>query len=117
MTIDEGIRYCEETAHNNEILMNRYDSASGYSRSHNEDIRTEGAKGCERLMIFHRQLADWLRELKAYREAEDNIKHKAESGQWSDAVVYGMVKAQQIIKTTKFAHAIKSSEEGEKNDE
>lgn len=68
MTIDEAIKYCEETAYQNEILMKRYDDASGYNRSHNEKIRTDGAKGCEQLMSLHRQLASWLKELKAYRE-------------------------------------------------
>ena len=68
MNIDEAIKHCEEVAHQNEILMKRYDDASGYSRSRNEKIRTNGAKGCEQLISLYRQLAEWLRELKAYRE-------------------------------------------------
>ena len=66
--IDEAIQHCEEVAHQNEILMKRYDDASGYNRSHNEKIRTNGAKGCEQLISLYRQLAEWLRELKAYKE-------------------------------------------------
>lgn len=65
--LDEAIKHCEEVAHQNEILMKRYDDASGYSRSHNEKIRTNGAKGCERLISLYRQLVDWLRELQRYR--------------------------------------------------
>ena len=69
MTIDEAIKHCEEVAHQNEILMKRYDDASGYNRSHNEKIRTNGAKGCEQLISLYRQLAEWLRELKVVRES------------------------------------------------
>ena len=45
----------------------------------------------------HRQLVEWLRELKAYREAEEEIDRKRKSGQWSDAVVFGMGKALWIM--------------------
>lgn len=71
MTLDEAIKHCEEVAHQNEILMKRYDDASGYNRSHNEKIRTNGAKGCEQLISIYRQLAEWLRELKIHREIHD----------------------------------------------
>ena len=70
LDLESAIKHCEEVAHQNEILMKRYDDASGYSRSHNEKIRTNGAKGCEQLISLYRQLAEWLKELKAYREAE-----------------------------------------------
>jgi hypothetical protein len=71
MTIEEAIKHCEEVAYQNEILMKRYDDASGYNRSHNENIRTDGAKGCEQLISLYRQLAEWLEELKTYREFAD----------------------------------------------
>ena len=71
MTIDEAIKHCEETAHQNEILMKRYDDASGYNRSRNEKIRTNAAKGCEQLISLYRQLAEWLRELRALKENDD----------------------------------------------
>lgn len=67
-SLDEAIKHCEEVAYRNEILMKRYDDASGYNRSHNEKIRTNGAKGCEQLISLYRQIAEWLRELKWYRE-------------------------------------------------
>jgi hypothetical protein len=73
MTIEEAIKHCEEVAYQNEILMKRYDDASGYNRSHNENIRTDGAKGCEQLISLYRQLAEWLKELKAYEEAREEI--------------------------------------------
>ena len=72
ITLDEAIKHCEEVAHQNEILMKRYDDASGYNRSHNEKIRTNGAKGCEQLISLYRQLAEWLRELKQYKEIKNS---------------------------------------------
>lgn len=39
---------------------------------------------------YHRQLVALLKELKAYREAEEEIDRKRKSGQWSDAIVFGM---------------------------
>lgn len=53
---------------------------------------------------YHRQLAEWLRELKAWREAREEIVRKMNSGQWSDAVIFGMAKAIVIIDKTLFAH-------------
>lgn len=72
ITFDEAIKHCEEVAHQNEILMKRYDDASGYNRSHNEKIRTNDAKGCEQLISLYRQLAEWLIELKHYREIKNS---------------------------------------------
>ena len=71
MTIDEAIKHCEEVAYRNKILMKRYDDASGYNRSHNEKIRTDGAKGCEQIIYLYIQLAEWMRELKALKENDD----------------------------------------------
>ena len=74
LDLESAIKHCEEVAHQNEILMKRYDDASGYNRSHNENIRTNGAKGCEQLISLYRQLAEWLRELWALTEAEKEIR-------------------------------------------
>ena len=82
MTLEETIKHCEEVAYQNEILMKRYDDASGYNRSHNENIRTDGAKGCEQLISLYRQLAEWLKELKAYRKAEKEIEQELVN--WND---------------------------------
>lgn len=68
LTIDEAIKHCEEVAEEQSKLCKRYDDASGYSRSHNEAIRTTDAKRCEECVAEHRQLAEWLKELKALRE-------------------------------------------------
>ena len=71
MTLDEAIKHCEEVAEEQDKLCKRYDDASGYSRSHNEAIRTTDAKRCEECASEHRQLAEWLRELKIHREIHD----------------------------------------------
>ena len=66
--LDEAISHCEEVAKEQDKLCKRYDDASGYSRSHNEAIRTTDAKRCEECASEHRQLAEWLRELQRDRE-------------------------------------------------
>lgn len=64
LSLDELIKHCEEVAYQNELLMKRYDDASGYNRSHNENIRIDGAKGCEQLIYLYRQLAKLLKDYK-----------------------------------------------------
>ena len=69
MTLDEAIKHEEEEAIEQDKLCKRYDGASGYSRSHNEAIRTTEAKRCKECAKEYRQLAEWLKELKAQRDA------------------------------------------------
>ena len=76
MTIDKAIEHCEEVA---------------------ETIKSRLPDYAEPV-IDYMQIAEWLRELKAYREAEEKINRKMKSGQWSDAVVFGMGKAQLIMR-------------------
>lgn len=72
MTLDKAIKHAEEVAEEQVKLCKRYDDASGYSRSHNESIRTTDAKRCEECAEEHRQIAEWLKELKSYREDLEN---------------------------------------------
>ena len=74
ITLDGAIMHCEEVAENQDKLCKRYDDASGYSRSHNETIRTNDAKKCEECAEEHRQLAEWLRKLKKYEEGIEKTK-------------------------------------------
>lgn len=74
MTIEQAIKHAEEVATEQEILMGRYDAASGYARSRNESIRTESAKECEQCADEHRQLAEWLRELQERRKAPEIVR-------------------------------------------
>ena len=90
-SIDEAIQHCEEVAYQNEILMKRYDDASGYNRSHNEKIRTDGAKGCEQLISLYRQLAEWLRELKKWRTVRNRLSQNRITTSMYGDVVYGDV--------------------------
>lgn len=68
MTLDEEIKKLEEIAIEEDKLCKRYDDASGYTRSYNEKIRTTDAIKCEYSAAEHRQLAEWLKELKQLRE-------------------------------------------------
>ena len=68
MNIDEAIKHCLDVAKENDKLCKRFDDASGYTRSGNKDIRTTDAKKCEKCAEEHRQLAEWLKELKELRE-------------------------------------------------
>ena len=60
MTIDEAITRYEETADNLEKCADRIDELKCDSTTTRQSEE------------FHRQLADWLRELKAYREIITN---------------------------------------------
>lgn len=80
MTLDEAIRHCEEVAEEKEQEAKEAHVLSGMD--------------CMECAEEHRQLAEWLRELKAYREAREEIIRKRDSSQWSELVVHG------------FSHAI-----------
>lgn len=76
MTLDEAIKHCMEIAEDQDKLRKAYDDASGYSRSHNEAIRTNDAKKCEKCSQDFRQLAEWLRELKRLRVQQEKMAKK-----------------------------------------
>ena len=56
MTLDEAIAHCEEVAEKNDKIANTFD----YSLKTKSD--------CKECASEHRQLAEWLRKLKAYEE-------------------------------------------------
>ena len=85
MEIDEEIKYCEKVAEDQEWMAQAYDDDS------------MGEKLCYECAKERRQLAEWLRELKAYRESRKEITRKMNSGQWSEGVVYGLDKAVRIM--------------------
>lgn len=87
MTIDEAIKNAGKLAELNEEQAQIY-------REQDDII---GAWSYEECAKEHRQLAEWLRELKAYREARNEITRKMNSGQWSEVVVYGLDKAVRIM--------------------
>lgn len=73
LSIEEAIKHCEEVAKGQDYLAKRCDDASGYTRSHNEAIRTEEAKKHCECASEHRQLAEWLTKLKAYEESWEEL--------------------------------------------
>jgi hypothetical protein len=77
MTIEEAIKRAEETAIGEDELCKRYDRASGYSRNHDETIRTTDAKRCEKIAQEHRQLAEWLKDYKRLLENSSEIPNKS----------------------------------------
>lgn len=79
MTLDEAIKHCNEIAEAHAVLRKRYDDASGYSRSHNESIRTDDAKKHEKCSQEFKRLAEWLKELKTLKAEpyEDAISREA----------------------------------------
>ena len=86
MTIEEAIKRAEDTAIGADELCKRYDRASGYSRSHDETIRTNDAKMFEKSAQEHRQLAEWLKELKTYREFADWLVKAVLEKDWCKAL-------------------------------
>ena len=62
MTLDEAIKHAEEVAEENEKFCYKKGGKGGYF---NEDTDWDNAK----CAAEHRQLAEWLKELQAHREA------------------------------------------------
>lgn len=60
MTLDEAIKHCEEVAHEKRMESNECISVN--------DL--ENAEACYDCGEYHKQLAEWLTELKQCREAE-----------------------------------------------
>lgn len=90
MTLDEAIKHCEEVAEEYQATIDSL------------DIVGKGLDECEECAKEHRQLAEWLRELKAYKEAYVEIKNKTESGyfgfdDYEEAEANGYRKAIKII--------------------
>jgi hypothetical protein len=65
MTIEEAIKHCEEVADTCEYEASKYDMTDAYERS---VACKEGECASE-----HRQLAEWLRELKKYRAIFEKV--------------------------------------------
>ena len=99
MSIDEAIKHCEEVAEKNEKECKNW--AYGASQINDDENRKKQyqkhAEMWHECANEHRQLAKWLRELKAYEVAREEIIRKRDSGQWSEAVVFGFNHAIYII--------------------
>lgn len=77
MNIDEAIRHCEEVAEEKEARAEsnliEIDKIKGILRVY----YAEECESCLECARKHRQLAAWLKELKAYKEAEKEIRQIA----------------------------------------
>lgn len=62
MTIDEAIKHCEEVAEELDMKAGFETDNERYAMSESE------RKQCKECANEHRQLAEWLRELKCYKE-------------------------------------------------
>lgn len=90
MTLEEEIKRFEKLASDYEFNLDM----------HQRNVMKLSVNDIERMKRNaqeNRQLAEWLRELKAYREARKEITRKMNSGQWSEGVVYGLDKAVRIM--------------------
>ena len=65
MTLDEAIKRAEEVAEEKEKLANAYESFKDYGNP--KSSITSGHEKCLRCAKEHRQLAEWLKELKQLR--------------------------------------------------
>ena len=68
MTIDEAIKHCEEVADYNEKLRK-------YLLGEHTEENTKAFIALWTCAEEHRQLAEWLKELKKYREILDNAEN------------------------------------------
>lgn len=66
MTLDEAIGHAEEVAEEKEKLANTYESFKDYGDP--KSSITSGHEKCLNCAREHRQLAKWLKELKAFKE-------------------------------------------------
>lgn len=91
--LESAIKHCEEVTEDYERCLKVYENMD-----EDRPLFKEEENECKEYASEHRQLVEWLKKLLAYEEAEEEIKRKLCSGQWSDAVAYGMSKACVIIK-------------------
>lgn len=84
MTLDEAIKHCEEVAKNQkeDFKACPLSSSECDGLTHCKVLKHGLNKGCLKCASEHRQLADWLKELKAYRKAEKEIEQELVN--WND---------------------------------
>jgi len=72
MNLDSAIQHCEEVAYQKDL-------ESGFETDNERYAMTDKERAdCKECASEHRQLADWLKELKAYKEqSEDAISRQA----------------------------------------
>lgn len=76
LDLESAIKHCEEVATENEK------SIAYYTIQGDKEWLDECEKDCIECAKEHRQLAEWLRELQAYRKAEKEIEQELVN--WND---------------------------------
>ena len=100
MTLEEAIKHAEEVAEEQEGLYGlcpASESEISHCNGTNDckTLKNGKNKGCLKCAEEHRQLAEWLRELKAYREQEpcDDVVSRQDA---LNAVTFSEVRWQAI---------------------
>ena len=78
LTLDEAIKHCLEVADKNEIDATTYKNCKKIKTNMYEKLTAEKAENdCRECAADHRQLAEWLRELVAYKKLRicSNCRH------------------------------------------
>lgn len=75
MTLDEAIKHCEEVAEENDLAAGMYEILAENNHNAYEKLTAETTSSrCAECATDHRQLAEWLKELKDLREENVELK-------------------------------------------
>lgn len=84
MSIDEAIKHCEEVAQEKERHLKVYENMD-----EDRPLFKEEENECKECAAEHRQLADWLKELKSFKEKDEAKAVRYEGDGYADgAMVY-----------------------------
>lgn len=105
MTIEEAIKHCEEVAEKNEKECKNW--TYGASQIDDDESRKKQylkhAEMWHECANEHRQLAEWLRELKTYREFADWLVGAVLEEDWEDSAdFYAEVLCRKLTKLGKL---------------
>ena len=112
MTLEEAIKHCEEVAEEKEREAEYRQETQGdmfkflddLSKSvGGEGIENDALNECLECASEHRQLAEWLRELKAYREFADWLVKAVLEEDWEESAdFYAEVLCRKLTKLGKL---------------
>ena len=87
MTLDEAIKHCEEVATENEK------SIAYYTIQGDKEWLDECEKDCIECAKEHRQLAEWLKELKEYRKVRRILsQNRIATNSYGEVVLWSDIK-------------------------
>jgi hypothetical protein len=79
LTLDEAIKHCEEVAEQNETSAITYKNCKEIKANMYEKLTAEKAENdCRECAADHRQLAEWLTELKDLRDENKVLMHECD---------------------------------------